>query len=172
MAFFEKLGNTISSASKEVVKKTKELSDTTKISMKINSEKELMQKNYKAIGEAYYKKYESGEIKDGELKELCDLVRANIEAIENYQVQIQEAKGVRICDKCNAEIQSDVSFCNNCGNKIEEKAPSEAEPIVEKKSEEETSRTQAGLDLDIIEGRASDRRRYDVVNVKFEQKYL
>ena len=119
MAFFEKIGSTISTAGKEVAKKTKELSDSSKINSKINEEKSNIQKKYQELGEIYYKEHVKTE-ENSQLKELCDSITASLNSIEDCEKQLQEVKGVAICSKCNKEVAVDVAFCNYCGNKMGE----------------------------------------------------
>ncbi len=139
MAFFEKFGEKISSAGKDVAKKTKELADVTKLNMQIGSEEDNIKNNYVEIGKLYYGLFSSSP--DERLAPLCSSITESLNKINTYKEQIQTIKGIKKCPKCGAEIADSALFCSVCGNKTsseEEKEPEEAKtetkeeaPVVE-----------------------------------------
>lgn len=134
MAFFEKFGEKLSSAGKDVAKKTKELADVTKLNMQIGGEEDNIKNQYIEIGKLYYGLFSSSP--DERLASLCSSVTESLNKISTYKEQIQAIKGVKKCEKCGAEISDSSAFCSVCGNKAstaEEKEPEEAK--VETKEE-------------------------------------
>ncbi|OPZ88720.1 MAG: Double zinc ribbon [Firmicutes bacterium ADurb.Bin419] len=127
MAFFEKFGEKISSAGKDMAKKTKELADVTKLNMQIGSEEDNIKNNYIEIGKLYYGLFSSSP--DERLASLCSSITESLNKINTYKEQIQTIKGIKKCPNCGSEIADSAVFCSVCGNKTsseEEIAPEEA----------------------------------------------
>ena len=117
MAFFEKLGEKISSTSKDVAKKTKDLADITRINMQISGEEDNIKDLYNQIGKKYYELYPNSN--GAEFETLCNSVTESLAKIDTYKEQIQSIKGVKKCSNCGAEIDDNSVFCGICGNKTE-----------------------------------------------------
>ena len=45
------------------------------------------------------------------------------EQIAQYQAQIRQIKGIRLCPECGAEVGPDSAFCGGCGARMEPSAP-------------------------------------------------
>ena len=122
MAFFEKLGEKISSTSKDVAKKTREIADITRINMQINGEEDNIKDLYNQIGKKYYEIHPNSN--EAEFETLCNSVTQSLSKINTYKEQIQSIKGVKKCSNCGAEIEDTSIFCGVCGSKtatVEEK---------------------------------------------------
>lgn len=124
MAFFDKLGEKISSTSKDVAKKTKDLTEIAKINMHIGSEEDKLKIKYLEIGKLYYELYH--DTPSEQFINLCEEITASINQIESSKRQILNIKGVKICSNCGAEVLQDAAFCGSCGVKVEEEIPEEA----------------------------------------------
>lgn len=124
MAFFDKISETLSKGSKNIIDKTKDLTDIAKLNGQINSEENKIRDAYIALGKAYYKKHRiSPDAADAVQFEVI----ANAEiAIAKYKTEIQTIKKVTICHNCGAEIPADAMFCPRCGAK-KGAAPAEEE---------------------------------------------
>lgn len=130
MAFFEKFGEKLTNAGKDVAKKTKELADVTKLNMQIGNEEDNIKSKYLEIGKLYYELFSSSP--DEKFTELCSSIAESENKINTYKDQIQEIKGVKKCSKCGAEIASSAVFCSICGNKTAEPdKASESSEVVE-----------------------------------------
>lgn len=129
MAFFDDLSKKLSQTSADVMKKTKDFADTTKLNSMISDEERKIQEAYRQIGKAYFDAH-----KDAPAAEMAEFVAQVIEAQEKivqYNEEICQIKGVTKCPSCGAEIPQDAMFCGTCGTKMEPKAePAEEAPIV------------------------------------------
>lgn len=113
MAFFDDLGKKISQAGQTAVQKTKDMTDIAKINSAISDEEKNINNVYRQIGKIYVAKYSSDCA-----PELAGMVKSVKEAearVAAYRKQILDIKGVMCCEKCGAEIASNVAFCSFCG---------------------------------------------------------
>ncbi|AEV70482.1 zinc ribbon domain-containing protein [Acetivibrio clariflavus] len=113
MSFFEKL----TSAGRDMAKKTKELADITKLNMQISSEEDKIKNNYIEIGKLYYELFSSNP--DEKFAEFCSAITESRNKIEALKDQILEIKCVKKCCHCGAEITKSAVFCSACGKKVE-----------------------------------------------------
>lgn len=114
MAFFEKFGEKLTSAGKDVARKTKELADTAKLNMQISNEEDNIKSKYLEIGKLYYELFSSSP--DEKFSEFCSSISESKNKIDTLKVQILEIKGVKKCSKCGAEIAYTATFCSACGS--------------------------------------------------------
>lgn len=137
MAFFEKFGEKLTNAGKDVAKKTKELADVTKLNMQINSEEDNIKNKYTEIGKLYYKLF--SESPDENFAQLCSSIAESANKINSFKEQIQAIKGVKKCSSCGAEMDESAQFCSVCGNKIIiEETPVVEEPTQDSSEAAET----------------------------------
>lgn len=113
MAFFEKIGEKLTNAGKDVAKKTKELADIAKLNMQISNEEDNIKNKYFEIGKLYYESFSSSP--DEKFVEFCSSISESKNKIDTLKDQIQEVKGVKKCSKCGAEIAYTATFCSSCG---------------------------------------------------------
>lgn len=118
MAFWENLGETISAKGKEVADKAKNITDIAGLKGQIATCENTIKKNYKDIGEAYYKAHKEDE--QPEFAEQIEAIKMAETAIEELKQKISHLKGTKTCAKCGAEVPYDASFCPKCGEKMEE----------------------------------------------------
>lgn len=123
MEFFEKLSETITSKSKDVANKAKEIAEVTSLNGKIVAQEGLIEKYYKEIGRFMYEHRE--EQCDNGLEERFKLVDAAYEEIDRLKSEIRKIKGVKLCEGCGAEVTPDSAFCSKCGTAIPEDIPEE-----------------------------------------------
>lgn len=127
MDFFEKLGNTITNTSKDVAKKTKDLTETAKLNSQISKEESAIEHKYCEIGRIFYEKY--GATEDSQLKELCSEIKDRFEKIKELKKQLNSLKGLIICPRCGKENASTSSFCCSCGETLKQKDEIDAEVV-------------------------------------------
>ncbi len=130
MALFDSLGKKITSATQNIVRGTKDLTDTARLNSLIADEERQIASLYSQIGKLYCDTMEH--TAETALGNLCISVDAANDKIAKYNEQILEIKGTRHCPKCGADIPLNSGFCGVCGAKIE--APEkEAAPAAAKR---------------------------------------
>ena len=148
MEFFDKLGKKASEAYKMTADKTGKIAKETKMKLRISELRTKINDIYEEIGK---KVYESHVTKDEEsikkeIEEKCIEIDAHSDEIESLLKQCLELKDKKQCPKCYAEIEKNVKFCPNCGEKQTEKQAIEVEIIEnpdsknEKNIKEDTSK--------------------------------
>lgn len=118
MDFFQKLGNTLSNTGKDIAKKTKDMSDISRLNHEITKQQEQIDRTYSEIGKLYFQNYST--VDYPELKELCDSIKEANQKIEDLKAEITQIKGIINCPKCNSEVSTSAMFCANCGYKLKE----------------------------------------------------
>jgi len=136
MDFFSKLGNTISSASKDGLGKAKELRDTAKLSVDIKEREGAIQKMYRELGKAYYHDHKTDA--EAEYADRMEAIKAAFEEIGELKAMKDEVRGVRRCPECGQPLNAKAKFCENCGAKCEEEVV-ECEVVEEEACAEETA---------------------------------
>ena len=126
MAFFDKLGNTISAAGKDGISKAKEWKDTAKISVDIKEREGAIQKMYRELGKAYYRDHKDDEAPD---YEQIAAIKAAFEEIGELKASKDEIRGIRRCPECGQIIPREANFCSNCGAKCEAAEKVEGEVV-------------------------------------------
>lgn len=114
MGIFNRLGDAVSDASKNVNEKTKNMSDTSNLKRKILYEEERILEIFNDIGRIYYKTPENVE----EMKSYCDDIDTRKKRIKKMKFELQGLKGVKVCPKCQSAVQDKFLFCGVCGEKL------------------------------------------------------
>lgn len=138
MDFFQKIGNTLSNTGKDIAKKTKDMSEISRLNHEVTKQQETIDKTYTQIGKLYFEKY--SELDCPELKELCDSIKKAKKKIEDFKSEIIQIKGIINCPKCNAEVSSTATFCASCGYKLKEEATNTETPAVAPTEDTETNK--------------------------------
>lgn len=123
MSFFDKFSETITSKSKDVANKAKEIAEVTSLNGKIVAQEGLIEKYYKEIGRFMYEHREK--TCDNGLEERFKLVDAAYEEIDRLKAEIRKIKGVKQCESCGADVPFDAAFCSKCGTAVPEEKPEE-----------------------------------------------
>ena len=90
MEMFEKLGETIKQKSKIAADKAKEVAGIAQLKIQINTQEDLIKKNYQEIGKRYFDLYKDMP-EDPFMKE-CDDIKAAQKEIEKLQEQMDLLK--------------------------------------------------------------------------------
>ena len=149
MDFFDKVGEAITSTSKDVVKKAKDLAETTNLNVQISSQEKIINTAYTEIGKVYYEEHKNET--DALYIAQFDTIREASEKIAQLKADLTKIKGIKFCATCGAELCGDAAFCSGCGAKVEEETE-EAEVVAEAdkaegeadKTEESQSESQSG----------------------------
>ena len=145
MEFFDKISKKASEAYKATADKTGKLAKETKIKLKMNELKTQVHELYEEIGKKVYEKHvreEDISIKK-DLEEECTKIDVLSDEIESLLKQCLDLKDKKQCPKCYVEIEKDMNFCYNCGQKQTEEPAREVEILEDlKNSEVEEDNTQ------------------------------
>ena len=114
MDFFDKLGDMLINAGKEVSDRAKDVSDSTKLSYEIRKKKQALEEKYSALGKKIYEEKKGSD--DEDIKAIGEL----LDEIKDMEDRYADARGGRRCAKCGAVVPMDSSFCNKCGAKFDE----------------------------------------------------
>lgn len=116
MAFFNKVGETISSKSRDVAKKAKDFAEVSSLNGQINSQEDNINKMYLEIGKQYFNKYK--DMDNNEYPDQCSAIKDAMVKIDQLRADINKIKGIMICQNCGAEIPDESAFCPGCGSKV------------------------------------------------------
>ena len=117
MAFFDKLSETLTNASKDVSQKAKDLSGVAKLTMDIHTKEDQVQKMYAQIGKLYFEAHKDD---DPAAYEQMAQIKEALVVIEDMKKELRELKGAKICPRCGKEIGKEDTYCKNCGAKLED----------------------------------------------------
>lgn len=128
MDFFSKLGDKISSTSKDVAKKAKEVAEIANLNSQITTKESTIKSAYVEIGKYVYENLK--EDAPAEIAEKFAAIDTLMAEIEEMKKNIQALKGVQVCPSCGKDVESGAAFCPGCGSKM-------PEPVVEEVATEE-----------------------------------
>jgi len=118
MAFFDKVGASLTKMSNDVSSKTKSMVEVTNINGQLRSSEAQLQAIFCEVGKAYYKANKNKELDNEEMTKLFDQVKEAEEAIVHLKSLLHKAKGTVECTNCHAEMPFGTLFCSACGAKI------------------------------------------------------
>ena len=128
MAFFDRLTKTVTEASQKTLAKTKELADTSRLSVMIAEQERIANNQYLEIGKLYVSTH-----KDNYEEDFSGMIAAIADAeakIRDYKKQIQAIKGVQRCENCGAEVPNGSAFCSSCGAAMPKNVVAEPTDVV------------------------------------------
>lgn len=117
MAFFDKVGASISKMGSDVSSKTKSMVEVTNINGQLKSSEAQLKDIFTELGKAYFEANKGKEV-DENLKQYFDQVSEAEEAIAHLKSLLHKAKGTVECTNCHAEMPVGTVFCSSCGAKI------------------------------------------------------
>ena len=180
MEFFDKLGKKASEAYKMTADKTGKIAKETKMKLKISELKSQINDIYEEIGKKVYENHVREEISiTNEIEEKCTEIDALSDEIESLLKQCLELKDKKQCPKCYAEIEKNVKFCPNCGEKQTEEPPKEVEILedlenseVEDDNEIEAKIVEENLKEESINNDETEEKKEEVNNGEDEKSNL
>lgn len=116
MAFFDSIGKKVSEAGQKTLQKTKELSDTSRLSLLISEEEKRLNNTYLELGKQYFAFYK--ENYDKKFSALMGTISETEGKVADYRRQIREIKKVQRCEVCSADVAKGATFCSSCGSPI------------------------------------------------------
>ena len=136
MDFFERLGDTIVSVSRDVTQKAKDVSGIAKLKLDMKAKEDFIKEQYAALGKWYYQEHKEEE---GEQRAWIERIDEALEAIAQMELKILELKKARVCQECGAQASDTAEYCSVCGAKlvvvVKEDVP-EADAAAEEPKEE------------------------------------
>lgn len=115
MEFFDKLGETIVTAGRDVTQKAKDISGVAKLKMDIKAKEEFVNRQYAEIGELYYDAHKNDVPAPFEQFES---IAETLESIEQMKKELLDLKGAKECPKCGTKTSDEASYCPSCGAKL------------------------------------------------------
>ncbi len=138
MSFFDDLGKKVSEAAQLAAKKSSNLLEIAKLNMAITAEEDKIEKAYAKIGKQIFAKYNSKVEVDPDVVSICEEIKVYQENLANLKSRLMDLKDVKLCIRCNAELDKSALFCPKCGTK-QEKQSQEEQP--HEKQHDETSQS-------------------------------
>ena len=119
MDLFDDLLDKARDAFDVAVKATEDAAETGKQKFNIASLESKLSKDYKSLGELYYKQQKGEETDGAQIERLIAEIDSKKQKIKEIKDEIRKSKADRICASCGAAIQDDTVFCPVCGAKLE-----------------------------------------------------
>ena len=149
MAFFDELKknlsgvtDTVAKTSESVMKKSSTAIEIQKAKLKKVSLEGNMKSLYESLGQLYFEKYADGDMPK-EMAELCEKITSCQHAINEAEQRAAFLKGVVICSNCQAEVDTDASYCPKCGAEIIHVVEEDEDDSVDAEDENEESADEA-----------------------------
>jgi len=141
---------------KQVVDKTGDALEISKVNSKISAEKVEIEKEKKKISDALFDKFAKGEEVPEEVKEFCENIKAHFSNIDNFNEEIEKIK--EAAEKRAEEIKAAAEQRAKEAKEAAEKRAEEAKAAAEKKAEEVKEKLEDTLDeiKDTLEEKAED----------------
>lgn len=118
MDFFDKLGESLVSAGKDVSQKAKDVSEIAKLKLDIKSKEDYVEKKYAELGMAYFNNHKEDEACED--KEQFFLIQEALDEIERMKSEVLRIQGASACPKCGAKMPEGATFCSSCGTKMDD----------------------------------------------------
>ncbi|MCI8411342.1 MAG: zinc ribbon domain-containing protein [Clostridia bacterium] len=131
MEFFDKLGRKASEAYKVTADKTGKIAKETKLKLKMTELKSQINDIYEEIGKKVYEQHirEEDISIEKDLEESCTKIDVLSDEIDSLLKQCLDLKDKKQCPNCYVEIEKEVKFCPNCGEKQVDEQPKEVEVL-------------------------------------------
>ena len=141
MAIWDDIAKTAAALSDKAVKQARDLSEVAKLKLQIAEAEKAVEDSYTQLGRLYAAAHRS-DYEEGFASVMAAVTNAE-QTVKTLHQQLQDAKGVTVCEKCGAEVAKDAAFCSACGAEIPKPAPVEAEVVTEEAPAEETPAEEA-----------------------------
>ena len=130
MGFFDGLGGSlaekgreaaglISSKSKDVAQKAKEMSEVAGLKSLISASEKAINQAYMDIGTKYYQKMVQEGAPDDFAGEF-NIIKENLAKIADVKKQIENVKGEKNCPSCGKPVALGSAFCGYCGTRMDD----------------------------------------------------
>lgn len=120
MSIFDKLGKKVEEATQIATKKSGELVEITKLSTNIKSEEQNIKRLYEEIGRTVYENSLINSELYSHIGKFSDEIQESQSEINSLKARLRELKNIKLCQNCNSEVSSSSSFCDQCGEKLDD----------------------------------------------------
>ena len=141
MAIWDDIAKKAAALSDKAVKQARDLSEVAKLKLQIAEAEKAVEDSYTQLGRLYAAAHRS-DYEEGFASVMAAVTNAE-QTVKTLHQQLQDAKGVTVCEKCGAEVAKDAAFCSACGAELPKPAPVEAEVVTEEAPAEETPAEEA-----------------------------
>ena len=135
MAIWDDITKKAAAISEKAVKQAKDLSEVAKLKLQIVEAEKAADDAYAKLGRLYAAAH-ADDYEEGFASLMAAAVNAE-QTVKTLRNQLNDAKGVAVCEKCGAEVAKDAAFCSACGAEMPKPAPVEAEVVTEEAPAEE-----------------------------------
>ena len=116
MDFFDKLGDTLMTATKEVGQKAKGMSDLAKLQYELKCKEDDLKKEFERLGRKYYQ--QNKDVVPDEDLDCFEDIEILMNRINDLNEEILEKRGAGACRQCGGKVAGNAAYCRNCGGKL------------------------------------------------------
>lgn len=116
MSILDEFDRKITQISKGAIKKTKDVSESVKVSSLIRDEEVKLKEAYQKIGQYYYENMRN--LSDEAIEILCKGIDERKSRLAEYNGQLRQLKKLITCSNCGTANPADALFCVGCGAKL------------------------------------------------------
>ena len=120
------LGRRIQNAGKTTVQKTKELTDIARLNSAITDEERTQKNLFLQLGREYYNNH--AEDAEEALSRTVQDITDSKTRVGQLQHEINDIRGIRVCEECGAEVQLGAVYCTSCGVRLPDYVAPAREP--------------------------------------------
>lgn len=99
-------------------KKTEEVVDTEKLKYNLSVIKNSREKDFAALGRAYYNAVKNDSIDKIDEQDLITRIEEKTDSIKVLKEEISAAKNKKLCNSCGCLVTTDSLYCKKCGGKL------------------------------------------------------
>lgn len=136
MSAWDNLKGSLFAAGRDVSQKAKEVSEVAKLKMDIHTKEDFVEKQFAALGRAYYEANKEN-VSEADAAQF-NVIKEALDEIARLSELILDIQGVVQCPNCGRKVQSNASFCSDCGARLDEIVV-EGTVVSEETLEEETA---------------------------------
>lgn len=135
MAIWDDIAKKATALSEKAVKQARDLSEVAKLKLQIAEAEKAVEDGYTQLGRLYAAAHPE-DYEEGFASVMAAVANAE-QTVKTLRQQLQDARGVSVCEKCGAEVARDAAFCSACGAELPKPAPVEAEVVTQAPAAEE-----------------------------------
>ena len=111
MGIFDKVGETINTTAD----KAKSISELSNLKKRLQYEEERIEEIFSEIGKKYFEEpIQNKKLLDS----LCEDIVTRQKRIKRMNFELNELKGIKVCEHCGTQIDEKFMFCGVCGAKL------------------------------------------------------